>query len=84
LTVSLPASRFVAARGGRLFVWSVSVARSWAVLSASTRPPPDVLFEVRDVDGIELLVEADLELPHRIAISLALFPRPHLAVSTDA
>jgi hypothetical protein len=74
VAVSRWARRLIAGQGGRAFVWVDDVGRSYSLLKAATRDPGRHEFRRHRVDGLEMFVAKDVDVPKVTLRASRLFP----------
>ena len=74
VAVSRWARRLIAGQGGRAFVWVDDVGRSYSLLKAATRDPGRHEFRRHRVDGLEVFVAKDVDVPKVTLRASRLFP----------
>jgi len=76
------AVRYIAGRGGCLYVWFTALGRSdWALQHVATKPPEGVTFTQRDADGFQLFLPAGYETSERIEVVRRYWPFGPLEVT---
>jgi hypothetical protein len=74
VAVSRWARRLIAGEGGRAFVWVDDVGRSYSLLKAATRDPGRHEFRMHRIEGLEVFVAKDVDVPKVTLRVSRLFP----------